>query len=146
LSNIQMSKKEFMSQEIRTLILPKEKIITVDPNWTLERAMLKLIRSGYTSVPVINADNQVEGLIDKTLILDFMSENQNIKYNDLPKFYVYQAMNKNYMGIWANTPLSFALELMIERSYVPIIDEKNTFIGILTRQSVLQLILNYLSQ
>lgn len=146
MSNIQMSKKEFMSQEIRTLILPKEKIITVDPNWTLERAMLKLIRSGYTSVPVINADNQVEGLIDKTLILDFMSENQNIKYNDLPKFYVYQAMNKNYMGIWANTPLSFALELMIERSYVPIIDEKNTFIGILTRQSVLQLILNYLSQ
>ncbi|HJV46566.1 MAG TPA: CBS domain-containing protein [Bacillota bacterium] len=146
MSTSELSKKEFMSSEIRALILPASSIVTADPNWTLERALLKLTRSGYTSVPVINENNQVEGLISKTLILDFMSENQHIKYNDLPKFKVHEAMNKNYMGIWSNTPLSFALELMIDRSYVPIIDEKNTFIGILTRQAVLQQILKYLSK
>jgi CBS domain-containing protein len=145
LNNAGLTKQVFMAQEIKPLIIPADNIITVHPDWTLERAMLKLIRSGYTSVPVINSNNQVEGLISKTLILDFMSENQHIKYNDLPHFTVHEAMNKNYMGIWENTPLSFALELMISRSYVPIIDTKNTFIGILTRQSVLQQILKYLS-
>jgi CBS domain-containing protein len=140
------SKKDFMAREIRHLIISKDSIVTVHPDWTLERALLRLTRSGYSSVPVINSENQVEGLISKTLILDFMSENQNINYNDLPLFQVHQAMNKNYMGIWENTPLSFALELMIDRSYVPIIDQKNMFVGILTRQAVLSEILHYLSE
>lgn len=145
MSNKELTKKEFMAQDIKCLYLKKESIVTVQPDWTLERAMLKLIRSGYSSVPVINSNNQVEGLISKTLILDFMRENQHIKYNDLPNYYVHQAMNKNYMGIWENTPLSFALELMITLPYVPIIDQKNIFLGILTRQAVLQEILKYLS-
>lgn len=146
MSSLGMDKKQFMSQDIRDLVLQKDKIITMHPDWTLERALIKLIRSGYTSVPVINSQDQVEGLISKTLILDFMTENQNINYNDLPNYFVHQAMNRNYMGIWENTPLSFALELMIDRPYVPIIDQTNTFIGILTRQAVLQKILAYLSE
>ncbi|MEW9667407.1 CBS domain-containing protein [Ammoniphilus sp. 3BR4] len=146
MSSLGMDKKQFMSQEIRSLVLHKDKIVTMHPDWTLERALVKLTRSGYTSVPVINSQNQVEGLISKTLILDFMSENQNINYNDLPNYFVHQAMNRNYMGIWENTPLSFALELMIDRAYVPIIDKTNVFMGILTRQAVLQKILNYFSE
>ncbi|BCU83119.1 hypothetical protein JIR001_29020 [Polycladomyces abyssicola] len=134
------------SREIASLIIPKEKVVTVAPDWTLERALRVLMRRGYASVPVINDNGEVEGLISKTNILDFMMSKGDFNFHMLPHHRVYEAMNKNHSGIMANSIFSFAFEVLIDRPYIPIIDVKNKFIGILPRRVLMQKVTEYFQQ
>lgn len=138
------------SREIKELIIPKENVVTVDPEWSLERALLVLTRRQTSSVPVINCLGQVEGLISKTGILDFMlhhsCDNQSFDFSGLSKHKVKEAMDRNHQGIMANSIFSFAFEILVNRSYIPIIDEKTKFIGILTRKVLMEKVIEYFQQ
>lgn len=134
-------------REITSLIIPKEKVVTIDPDWSLERALLILTRKQTSSVPVINASGQVEGLISKTDILDFMlhigRNNNHFDFTGLSEHKVREALNLNHQGIMANSIFSFAFEVLVNRSYIPIINEKNQFVGILTRKVLMEKVIEY---
>jgi CBS domain-containing protein len=137
------------SKEIAPFIIPKEKVVVIDPEWSLERALLVLTRKGTTSVPVINQEGQVEGIISKTDILDFLlnkSRDEEIDFSQLRKHKVREAMNLNHSGILANSIFSFAFEVLINRSYIPIIDVKNQFVGILTRKVMMEKVIEYFQE
>lgn len=138
------------SREITQLIIPKERVVTIDPEWSLERALLVLTRRQTSSVPVINNKDQVEGLISKTSILDFMlhisRDNQSIDFSGLSEHQVKEAMDRNYQVIRANSIFSFAFEILVNRSYIPIINEKNQFVGILTRKVLMEKVIEYFQQ
>ncbi|SEN71180.1 CBS domain-containing protein [Lihuaxuella thermophila] len=137
------------SREITPLIIPKEQVVVIDPDWSLERALLVLTRKGTNSVPVINNEDQVEGVISKTDILDFMlrtSKDSKIDFTALAHYKVKEAMNKNHSGILANSIFSFAFEVLINRSYIPIIDIKGKFVGILTRKVMMEKVIEYFKE
>lgn len=134
------------SREITPLIIPKEQVVVVDPDWSLERALLVLTRKGTNSVPVINREDQVEGVISKTDILDFMlqtTRDSKMDFTALSHYKVKEAMNKNHSGILANSIFSFAFEVLVNRSYIPIIDIKGKFVGILTRKVMMEKVIEY---
>lgn len=144
-------KADFLfSREITSLIIPKEQVVTIDPEWSLERALLILTRKQTSSVPVINAQGQVEGLISKTDILDFMlhiSRNKDhFDFSGLSKHQVREAMNRNHQGIMANSIFSFAFEVLVDRSYIPIIDANKQFVGILTRKVLMEKVIEYFQE
>lgn len=137
------------SREITPYIIPKEKVVIVNTDWSLERALLILTRKGTNSVPVINDQEQVEGIIGKTDILDFMlkiSRGNEIDFSQLSGHTVSEAMNKNHSGILANSIFSFAFEVLINRSYIPIIDLKGKLVGILTRKVIMEQVINYFKE
>ncbi|WP_149453050.1 CBS domain-containing protein [Pasteuria penetrans] len=132
------------SREIAPLIIPKEKVVVMEPAWSLQRALLVLTRRGTNSVPVINTLGQVEGLISKTDILDcILPSNGNLDFASLEKLTVEEAMNVNHFGILPNSIFSFAFESLIHRSYVPIIDVRTQFLGILTRKVMMEKVIEY---
>jgi CBS domain-containing protein len=142
-------KDYLFSREIGPYIIPKEKVVVVDPDWSLHRALLVLTRKSTSSVPVINQEGQVEGLISKTNILDFLfaiSKDQEIDFSELKHYPVKEAMDRNHGGILANSIFSFAFEVLIHRPYVPIIDIKNRFLGILTRKVMMEKVIEYFQQ
>lgn len=136
------------SKEITPLIIPKDKVTVVQPHWSLKRALLVLTRKGMNSVPVVNEKNQVEGVISKTDILDFtMHVNElEIDFSCLANHEVKDAMNKNHSGILANSIFSFAYEVLIHRSYIPIIDLKGQLVGILTRRVLMEKVIEYFKE
>ncbi len=155
---------EFLfSQEIRPYIIPKEQVVIADPNWSLERALIVLSRKSTNSVPVINEKDEVEGLISKSNILDFMFERQGAVLEDrrkkfssnqgqrwdmaeLSEFQVRDAMDLHHGGILENSIFSFAFEVLVNRSYVPIIDYQSQFLGILTRKVMMEKVIGHFRQ
>jgi CBS domain-containing protein len=137
------------AREITPFIIPKEQVVVVEPDWSLERALLILTRKGTNSVPVINRDGQVEGVISKTDILDFMlkiCQGNEFDFSLLRQHTVHEAMNKNHSGILANSIFSFAFEVLVNRSYIPIIDLKGKFVGILTRKVMMEQVIEYFKE
>lgn len=133
-------------REITPFIIPKEQVVVVDPDWSLERALLVMTRKLTTSVPVINSEGYIEGLISKTGILEFMMQKNtgnHLDFTGLDEYKVREVMNRNHSGILANSIFSFAFEVMMTRSYIPIIDAKNQFVGILTRRVLMEQVVEY---
>ncbi|PTX59625.1 CBS domain-containing protein [Melghirimyces profundicolus] len=133
-------------REISSLIIPGEQVVTVHPDWTLERALLVLTRRGYASVPVINEEGKVDGVISKTNILDFMLNRNDFRFHRLDEFQVRDAMNQNHSGILPNSIFSFAFDVLLDRPYIPIIDLNNRFLGILTRRVLMEKVTEYFQQ
>ncbi|WP_124726572.1 CBS domain-containing protein [Staphylospora marina] len=146
-----LSRAEYLfSRKITPFIIPKENVVVVEPEWSLERALLVLTRKGTTSVPVISKDGKVEGVISKTDILDFMLQisqgTDEIDFSQLREHRVEEAMNKSHCGILANSIFSFAFEVLINRTYIPIIDLKGKFVGILTRKVMMEQVIEYFKE
>ncbi|PTM56631.1 CBS domain-containing protein [Desmospora activa] len=137
---------QLFSMEIASLVIPGDQVVTVNPDWSLERALIVLTRRGYASVPVIDDAGRVEGVISKTNILDLMLKKEDFQLGKLSERSVRDAMNQNHSGILANSVFSFAYEVLIDRPYIPIIDEDNRFVGILTRKVMMEKVIELFQQ
>lgn len=132
---------EIMSKEIKSLIVPREKVMVVRSKWNLEQALSKLMESGWSSVPVLNDHDKVEGIISKTLILEHARLEKVPYYHDFQRKFVNESMRKNVPTLSEDTILRYGIELLVDWPYLPVINKNKIFSGILTRRSVLDYLL-----
>ena len=131
-----------MSKEIKSLIVPKKDVMIVRSKWNLEQALSKLMESGWSSVPVLNDNNKVEGIISKTLILEHARLETVPYYHDFQRKFVSESMRKDVPTLSEDTLLRYGIELLVDWPYLPVINQNKIFSGILTRRSVLEYLLN----
>ena len=55
---------------VAELMIPSEKVAHVQINNPLEHALLVLVKSGYSAVPVLDTSYKLVGMISKTVILN----------------------------------------------------------------------------
>lgn len=132
---------EIMSKEIKSLIVPKENVMSVRSKWNLEQALSKLMESGWSSVPVLNEKDKVEGIISKTLILEHARLEKVPYYHDFQRKFVFESMRHDVPTLSEDTILRYGIELLVDWPYLPVIDGQKKFSGILTRRSVLDYLL-----
>jgi len=132
---------QIMSKEIGSLIVPVENVITIKSNWNLEKALSKLMESGWSSVPVLNEENEVAGVISKSEILEYARMEKVPYYLDFRRKFVHDAMKQNIPMLSDDTILRYGIELLVDWPYLPIINHDRKFIGILTRRSILDYLL-----
>src|SRR5690625_3032337 len=77
------------------LMIPSEKVAHVQFNNPLEHALLVLIKSGYSAVPVLDTSFKLVGTIGKTVILNHILGLERIEVEKLSDIEVHEIMNKN---------------------------------------------------
>lgn len=139
-----LKESNIMENEIKELMIPHEKVAHVQLGNPLEHALLVLIKSGYSAVPVLDSFNQLQGQISKAQILDSILGLERIELERLSELRVEQVMDKKVTWINKNANFSKALALSINSPFICVLDDDKSFIGILTRRSILALINRYL--
>ena len=134
---IDQFKDKIMSIEVGFLIVPNEAVMIVRSKWNLEQALNKLMESGWSSVPVLNDKNEVEGIISKTSILQHARLEKVPYYHDFQRKFVSEALNRDIPTLSEDTLLRYGIELLVDWPYLPVINKEKKFSGILTRRSVL---------
>lgn len=132
--------QDILANDIRELILPASKVAHVQLGNSLEHALLVLIKSGYSAIPVLDASYKIQGLISTTLILESILGLERIEYEKLSSRKVEEVMNSRIPRVLETDPLQKALELSINHPFVCVEDQDGVFVGILTRRSILSLV------
>jgi len=135
-----------MDNEIKELMIPHEKVAHVQLGNPLEHALLVLIKSGYSAIPVLDANYKLHGQISKAHILDSLLGLERIELERLNNRRVEEVMETKIPRINRNATFSRALAMSINHPFICILDEDDSFIGILTRRSILALINRYLTK
>lgn len=135
-----------MENEIKELMVPHEKVAHVQLGNPLEHALLVLIKSGYTAIPVLDSSYKLHGQISKALILDSILGLERIELERLSEMRVEDVMETKITWINKNAKFRKALALSINSPFICVIDDDKSFLGILTRRSILALVNRYLQK
>lgn len=131
---------------IKDLILPADKVAHVQLGNPLDHALLVLIKTGYSAIPVLDTEFKLKGLISKTLILDYTLGIERIELEKLSEHTVEEVMRTNLPCIKQNGNFLEALKLTINHNFLCIVDENEFFTGIIPRSAILKFVNHYLRQ
>lgn len=132
---------EIMLKELGSLIVSKDNVACINKNLNLKQALDILIKSGWSSVPVVNDLEEVEGIISKTIILKYGRLEKVPLFHDLQRKFVKDCMKTDIPTLSSDTTLHYGIELLVDWAYLPVVNLEKKFEGILTRRSVLEYLL-----
>lgn len=120
------------------MMIPGEKVAHVQLKNPLEHALLVLVKSGYSAVPVLDMSYKLIGMIGKTVILNQVLGLERFEMEKLSDIQVQQVMERDIPILNKNVKFMDALKAVIDYPFVCVADEEGVFDGILTRRAILK--------
>ncbi len=133
-----------LPNQVDSLVTPGKNVACVYTYNTLEHALLVLIKSGYSAVPVLGLHESVYGTVSKTNILEAILEVDQMNIAKLSETTVEQVADTSAPLIKPTVSFQRAIDLLINRSFLCVVDEQDRFYGLLTRRTVLIEVANQL--
>ncbi|MFA9503368.1 IMP dehydrogenase [Natrinema sp. H-ect1] len=114
------------------LIIPLEDVVTADPEMSVREVDERMARRGVGGAPVVNTNGEVLGIISSTDIRPHLEVNE-----DDP---VTEAMTDEVITAHEDIDAREAFDLMYEHRIerVPVVDDENLLVGLVTMQGILQ--------
>lgn len=122
------------------ILVPKQMLTYLSDTDSLDLAVQLLMGSSYTAVPVIDDEGRYIGIVSEGDFLRVVMERgrkelQNIKVSDI--------VDRDMGGVVLNTvEREEIMEKILERNFLSIVDDRQCFIGIITRRSVIMYLSN----
>ena len=121
-------------------LTPKSNCEILYEDESIREAMERMEISGFTALPIVNkADGVYRGTLTDGDLLWAM---KNLCDFDLKEAELHNIMEiahrKDNRPVSVSTDMRDLLNMAMEQNFVPIVDDRNNFIGIVTRKSILR--------
>ncbi|WP_284140966.1 MULTISPECIES: cyclic-di-AMP-binding protein CbpB [unclassified Virgibacillus] len=130
--------KKLADVYVADLMIPSEKVAHVQVNNPLEHALLVLVKSGYSAVPVLDASYKLAGTIGKTIILNQILGLERFEFETLADRRVEEIMHTDIPILSREASFMEGLHAVIDYPFVCVADQEGYFDGILTRRAILK--------
>lgn len=127
-----------------SLMISSEKVAHVQMNNPLEHALLILVKSGYSAVPVLDISYKFQGIIGKNLILDKILGLERFEMERLSEVRVNDVVNQEIPCLKKSDNFLSCLKSVIDYPFVCVVDQEGYFDGIVTRRAVLKQLNKYI--
>ncbi len=123
---------------ILLFLIPKEKVAYVYDDSTIRQTVEKMNIYGFTSIPILNKEGEYVSSIAEGDILRYIRHAHKFDYqkseSDIVKGVTIQ---RAIAPIKIDAQPEDLLNTVINQNYVPVIDDLNHFIGIITRRDLI---------
>ena len=122
------------------LLHPKSTVAYLISNVTVRQGLEKMRAHGYTAIPVIDPQGGYIGTVSEGDFLHAVCDNCiGTDLKPLEKINISDIMrNKRDKAVTVNAKMDELLLLIMQQNFVPVVDDRNTFIGIVTRRDIIK--------
>ena len=115
---------------------------------TLRQAMEKLENTGYEAVPILNRDGTYFGTLTSGDVLWGVKHICNLSMAQAEEHGILEIpLKRKYQEIAITMDMRDLVRTATQQNFVPVVDDKKAFIGIVTRQAIMKYCLDtYLSE
>ena len=120
---------------------PKSYVAYIFEDETLRQTVEKMEHRKFSCIPILNKEGQYTGTISEGDLLwgikllninsTDLKEMENISIMAIPR-------RATYKPVHADTDMEDLLDRPINQNYVPVVDDKGSFIGIITRKEIIK--------
>lgn len=120
-------------------LTPKAMCSFLYDDFTIRQALEKMESAGYNALPILNRRGEYRGTISEGDLLWAM---KNLCYMDMRQAEAHRIVEitrrKNYLTVSVTTSMRDLVDKAILQNFVPVVDDKDTFIGLVTRKAIIQ--------
>lgn len=132
---------------IAFFLTPKNEIVYLSPDCTMRQALERMEYHRYSAVPIIDKEGKYVGTITEGDLLwqlkNFLGSSfegtEKVILRDIPR----RIQNK---PVRIDARLEDLLSLAISQNFVPVVDDFDTFIGIIRRREIIEYYANGLKK
>lgn len=129
---------------IAYLLVPKQNVAYLYDDFTLRQALEKMRSHGYSAIPVINRNNQYVGTVSEGDFLwymldDSVGKQKKVNLKDLEKVCISELLGEDSNPpSRITTTVDDLLNHALNQNFIPVIDDRDLFIGIVTRADIIR--------
>ena len=122
-----------------SLLTPKTNVAWLYEDWTIRQGLEKLRFHGYTAIPVLAKDGSYVGTVSEGDFLWCLLDQGSGDIQTQEKQPLRRVIRP---GFNPAVRIDVALEELVERalrqSFIPVVDDRSAFVGIVTRQNIIK--------
>ncbi len=128
---------------IAFFLLPKAQVAYLQEDYTIRQALEKMRIHGYTAIPVLDEKGHYIGTVSEGdflwyIVADkYLKEDTNMKSMEQDLLRDVLKKDKN-PAVNITTSIEDLLARTLRQNFVPVVDDKGSFIGIVTRQDIIR--------
>ncbi len=121
------------------LLHPKSMVAHLVSDCTARQGLEKMRAHGYTAIPVIDTDGQYIGTVSEGDFLWALVGNCECDIKKLEKIKLTDVMRGvRDSSVTVAAPMDDLLLKIMDQNFVPVTDDRNKFIGIVTRKDIIK--------
>ena len=120
-------------------LTPKAMCAFLHDDYTMRQALEKMEQAGYAALPILNPQGEYVGTLTEG---DLLWAIKNMCSMDMRQTEIQKIMSisrrKDNVPVRVTTSMHELVERASYQNFVPVVDDKNTFIGIVTRRAIIK--------
>ena len=129
--------ENFLLQQEDTFLTPAENLAVLIDTHNADHAILLLSQMTYSRVTVVTDQKKFVGTISLTDILSYQMQHE-IPDEEFMTTDIVHMVKKDDLTVGPDFTLTEVLHKLVDESFLPVVDQENTFQGIITRKSILK--------
>ena len=129
---------------ILRFLVPKSSVEYINKNSTVRQALEKMRYHRYVAIPVLDDDGIYVGTVRNDDIFKYFLGNGSFDFKAAERDGLQSILDPSYCRpLLHSAPLADLIEYVKEHNFVPVVDDRGCFIGIILRRDVLSFLFNY---
>ena len=132
---------------IMRFVVPKSLVEYVTTDSTVRQALEKMRYHRYAAIPVIDADGRYFGTLRNDDLLAYFLDSGNFDSRSAERDGVIGILDNNYSPpVYHNASMNELIEKVKEHNFVPVVDDRGCFVGIILRRDILNYLLKFYNE
>lgn len=123
-------------------LTPKAEVEYINIDSTVRQGLEKMRFHGYAAIPVIDDEGHYKGTVTEGDFLWALYNNNNPDLKKLEKTELKTIIHHEYQPIKASASIDEILTRAYYQNFVPVVDDRGVFIGIIKRKEIIKHLAN----
>lgn len=129
---------------IAGLLLPKSMVIYLYDDFSLRQGLEKMRAHGYSSIPVLSRESKYVGTVSEGDFLWYLVDGMKNNSRSMDIRETEEVLLRDVLRFNRNPPVRIdtkpgdLIERAAEQNFIPVIDDRECFIGIVTRKAIIE--------
>lgn len=120
-------------------LTPKSEVLYLYEDYSIRQAMEKMEYHKYSAVPIISRDGKYVGTLTEGDILWYLKKKGTVDLREIENLKIHLLNRKrDNQPVNVNCRIEDLILTALNQNFVPVIDDKESFIGIVTRKSIIE--------
>ena len=119
------------------LLRPKSEVAYIYNDNTIRQGLEKMHTHGYTAIPVIDRDGGYVGTVSEGDFLWKLLDTNDPSMKKAEELRVRDVIGSKYPAVRITVTMDALLESAMNQNFIPVIDDLDKFIGIVTRRDII---------
>ena len=136
-----------MQENVFFFLKAKNEVKFLYDNISIKDGLELMRKHKYTAMPIIDKDGYYVGVISEGDFLWYLVDHPNTTSEEIEHMEIHDLVRKDFtqpVKMDVSVPDLFGQSL--KQNFVPVVDDRNIFIGIVTRQSIIQYLMHHPAQ